>query len=115
MLRRQLSLLMVLLFLVIFLFFSNDVYGLDKGDLIFHLSFEKGFDADISIGDKYAKVEGNVKLVAGRNGGKAAEFNQRGDLLRFAITNNLNIDQGADQLNLIQISSVRDSEKSWCQ
>jgi len=91
-----------------------DVHALDRDDLVFHATFDHGFDAAFAAGSAVATVEGNARLVRdparqliGRNGTQGAFFAERGDLIRYALDGNVHLSQGAVSLWIYELDKGR--------
>jgi len=81
-------------------------------EVLFHCTFENGWNAAVARGAPQAAVEGDVAACEGRNGGRAAHFAARGDLLRFAAAGNLPAGRGAVGFWLKE-SRVPDGGRVW--
>jgi len=118
--RRYNSFWKGIIVLFILAFSVGAGFALDKDDLIFYVSFDKGFDADVAKGNPAAKAEGAVKLVpngedenlVGRNGTRAAKFTSKGDLLRYSLDGNVHLPQGAVSLWVYELDTKTD-QRVW--
>lgn len=90
----------ILLTLLSAMFVMNPARGADSldGEVLFHASFDRGFDADKAKGDAVGRVMGNVETVEGIKG-KAVVVGGKG-WLQYAIEGNMNKDGGAGSIEM---------------
>jgi hypothetical protein len=53
---------------IITMVFCVSAWGISRDEVLFHASFDKGYDADVARGNPKGTASGNVSLVAGRTG-----------------------------------------------